>query len=363
MMNQNNKADYSQVSWPQAILHLDMDAFFVNVHLLEHPEDVGIPLAVGGQPQHRGVIASASYEARKRGIHSAMPSATALRKCPELKIVGSTWPSVSEKSRQVMDILRQFGAVEQVSVDEAYVDLSETDIPGQMAAEIRRKVKAETGLPASVGLSMSKLVAKVASDHDKPEGCTIVLPGEEAAFLAPLSVRVIPGIGVKTAEKLAELDIKTCGELANKELSELQKQFGRHAAALQRRAIGIDSRGVSTERGRRKSISHERTFSRDVVDADVLEEKLQEMAARIVKSLQKRGMVAHTVRVKFRWSDFTTFTRQTSFEVGTDSQSLIYGAAIILLKKHWGKEQPVRLIGLGVSGLEKPEVRQFDFGF
>ena len=352
-----------EVAWPQAVLHLDMDAFFVNVHRLEHPEDVGIPLAVGGPPEHRGVIASASYEARQFGIRSAMPSKTALRLCPQLKIVGHNWSPISEYSRKVMAILKEYGSVEQISVDEAYVDLSEAGDPVQLAFEIRQRVKGETELPASVGLSKSKLVAKVASDHDKPEGCTIVLPGQEAVFLAPQPVRVIPGIGPKTAEKLSGLEIETCGDLAAKDLSALQKQFGSHAESLQRRAMGIDKRQVTTERGQRKSISHERTFSQDVADPDTLHKTLRDMASWIAKSLEKRNLVAHTVRVKFRWADFTTFTRQMSFEVGTDDESQIYRAALTLFEKHWRGGQKIRLIGLGVTGLEEPEVRQFDFGF
>jgi DNA polymerase-4 len=353
----------SVVNWSQAVLHLDMDAFFVNVHRLEHPEDVGIPLAVGGQPEHRGVIASASYEARQFGIRSAMPSKTALRLCPQLKIVGHNWSPISEYSRKVMAILKEYGSVEQISVDEAYVDLSDAGDPTQLAFEIRQRVKGETKLPTSVGLSKSKLVAKVASDHDKPEGCTIVLPGQEAAFLAPQPVRVIPGIGPKTAEKLSGLEIETCGDLAAKDLSTLQKYFGSHAESLQRRAMGIDKRRVATERGQRKSISHERTFSQDVADPETLQETLRDMATWIAKSLKKRNMVAHTVRVKFRWADFTTFTRQMSFTVGTDDEVQIYRAGLALFKKQWRVGRKIRLIGLGVSGLEKPEVRQFDFGF
>ena len=162
-----------------------MDAFFVNVHILDHPEDAGMPLAVGGRPETRGVISSASYEARQFGVRSAMPSGRAMRLCPQLKIVGNAWPRIRECSRQVMAILTEYGPIEKMSVDEAYVDLAEAQDPERLARKIQQRVKEETKLPASVGLATSKLVAKVASDFGKPEGCTFVRPGEEASFLQP----------------------------------------------------------------------------------------------------------------------------------------------------------------------------------
>ncbi len=257
--------DVSQAyEWPRAILHLDMDAFYVNVYLLDHPEDAGVPLVVGGKPDLRGVVASASYEARKVGIRSAMPTATAVRLCPSLKIVSPDWSRIHECSQQVMDILRQYGPVEQISVDEAYIDLSEVRDPLSLVAEMGTAVFTQTHLPASVGLATSKLVAKVASDHEKPQGCTIILPGFEAVFLSPLSTRAIWGIGPRTAEKLAAMGLETCGQLAVADLDALYRQFGNQAENLQRRARGIDSREVHEERGLPKSISQEWTFNEDV---------------------------------------------------------------------------------------------------
>ena len=202
------------MSWPRAILHVDMDAFFVNVHLLDHPEDAGIPLAVGGQADERGVITSASYEARQFGVRSAMPTAQALRLVPKLKVVGANWTRIRECSRGVMELLGEYGPLEKMSVDEAYIDLSSTADPTAPAREIRERMPAEMNLPASVGLATSKLVAKVASDFNKPRGFTVVEPGQEAAFLAPLPARAIWGIGPRTAERLAALGIATCGDLA-----------------------------------------------------------------------------------------------------------------------------------------------------
>ncbi len=349
--------------WQKAILHLDMDAFYVNVHLLSHPEDAGRPLAVGGRPSSRGVIASASYEARQYGIRSAMPSNTAMRLCPKLKIVGHDWSRIHDCSKQVMAILLEYGPVEQMSVDEAYVDLSAAPGPEMLAKIIQRRVKEETGLPASVGVATSKLVAKAASDFGKPEGCTIVRPRDEAAFMEPQSVRVIWGIGPRTAERLAELKIHTCGQLAAADPGALERIFGRQARSIQRRAQGIDERIVHPERGLPKSISQEWTFSRDVADPDILIEQLRQQSASVAKSLQKRNLVAHTVRVKFRWADFTTFTRQKSLEVGIDDEEKIYRLALAIWQENWPERQKMRLIGVGVSGLEEPAARQIDFNF
>jgi DNA polymerase-4 len=337
-----------------------MDAFFVNVHLLDHPEDSGIPLVIGGRPEGRGVVASASYEARRYGIHSAMPSATALRLCPELKFAGFNRPRIRECSQQVMNLLREYGPVEKMSVDEAYVDLSGQERPETLAVSIRERVKAETALPASVGLATSKLVAKVASDHDKPEGCTIVRPGEEAAFLAPLPVRAIWGIGPRTAERLAQLEIKTCAQLANADIAALRLKFGRRAESLRQRAQGVDERPVNAEPEQRKSISQERTFAHDVNDPAFLKGKLVELAEEVGEALRSRGLVASTVVVKFRWADFTTFTRQKSVTVPFDDNEEIARLAQLIWEENWPVGQKMRLLGVGVTNLEEPLARQLE---
>lgn len=349
--------------WPRAVLHMDMDAFYVNVHLLDHPEDAGIPLVVGGRPDQRGVVSSASYEARHFGVRSAMPTAQALRLIPKLKIVPPDWSRIKECSRQVMAVLEPFGPLEQISVDEAFVDLGGWPDPETQARTIWERVPAETGLPASVGLATSKLVAKVASDFQKPRGLTLVPPNEEAAFLAPLSVRVIWGIGPRTAERLAELDITTCGQLAGTDPNDLRRVFGREAESLVRRAAGIDPREVVAERGQAKSISQEWTFNRDVTDPEILVERLREMSAEVAASLQKRNLVAYTVRVKFRWADFTTFTRQRTIQVPTDDAGTIYRLAHALWRENWPAGRPVRLLGVGATSLEEGQGRQLGLGF
>jgi DNA polymerase-4 len=262
-----------------------------------------------------------------------------------------------------MELLDHFGPVEKMSVDEAYIDLSDQANPETVAGMIRAEVKAKTELPASVGLATSKLVAKVASDFDKPEGLTIVPPGTEAAFLAPLPTRAIWGIGPKTAAKLAHLGIKKCGELAAAEPDLLRQRFGKQAVDLQERARGIDGRSIHADRGPAKSISQEWTFNNDVTDPEVLRQQLRKMCDSVAISLQKRSLVAHTVTVKFRWADFTTFTRQRSLEVGVDTAVDIHRLAESIWAENWPPGKPTRLLGVGVSKLEEPIGRQLGFDF
>jgi DNA polymerase-4 len=344
--------------WPRAILHLDMDAFFVNVHLLDHPEDAGLPLVVGGRPEERGVVASASYEARRFGIGSAMATSIAVRRCPELRIVDHDWPRIRECSRAIMATLREYGPVEQMSVDEAYVDLSLQAKPEPLAPAIRDRVKRELRLPASVGLATAKLVAKVASDYHKPEGCTIVLPGDEAAFLAPLPTRVLWGIGPATAGRLADLGIHHCRELASADPALLRAHFGQQGPLLRERAQGIDPRPVRDEPAVSKSISQERTFSHDVADTLFLKRQLWKMCRDVATSLHEQSLVARTVTVKFRRADFSTFTRQKTVVTPVNSAEEIYRLSLALWQAHWPPGRPMRLLGVGVANLEESPGRQ-----
>ena len=345
--------------WSRAIVHLDMDAFFVNVHLLANPEDRGRPLAVGGSPNGRGVVASASYEARQFGVHSAMPSSRALRLCPNIKFVRHNWELIRETSAAVMTLLGSYGPLEKMSVDEAYIDVSHHEDPESIALIMRERVKIETNCPASVGLATSKLVAKIASDYDKPEGCTIILPGEEAAFLAPLPVRAISGIGPATAAKLATFNIETCGQLASHDFAALYASFKNQAESLQRRAKGIDNRKVESDPGQSKSISQENTFNKDIDDKEYLCQQISQMSESIARSLRKKNLIAHTVQLKFRWNDFTTFTRQRSVENGIDSPREIERLANAIFDSFWEGEK-LRLIGVGVSNIIEPTGRQLE---
>lgn len=344
--------------WPAAVLHLDLDAFFVGVYLLDHPADRGRPLAVAGGAQERGVITSASYEARAFGVRAGMPTRRALGLCPKLKVVRADWERIRTSSQEVMAILRRYGPTEPTSVDEAYVDLSAAQDPALLAAEIRDRVVQETGLGASVGLGTSRLVAKVASDQAKPGGCVVVPPGEEANFLAPLPAKVIPGIGPRTAERLAGLGIRTCAELARADPERLAQHLGRHAAQLPLRALGLGSAVVRPDRGPPKSISGERTFDRDVTAPDELLREVAAQSARVARRLQLHAMAARTVFVRFRWADFTTFTRQRSFGMATNDAEYITAVAQALWLAHWPPGQPVRLVGVGVANLEPAAGRQ-----
>lgn len=347
----------------RAILHIDMDAFYVNVHLLDHPEDAGIPLVVGGRPDERGVVSSASYEARRLGVRSAMPTSQAVRLAPGLRILSPNWPRIRECSREVMAILAAFGPVEQMSVDEAYLDVGRWPVAETAARTVFERVPAESGLPCSVGLATSKLVAKVASDHNKPRGLTIVPPGTEATFLAPLPARVIWGIGPRTAERLAALGIATCGQLAAADVQQLRGLFGREAEKLIRRAQGLDERPLTPDRGPAKSISQEWTFSRDVGDPAILRERLRAMSNEIAAELVRRDLTAHTIRVKFRAPDFTTFTRQRSVDLGVQDAEVIFRLALAIWSEHWPAGQPMRLIGVAAAGLVEGESRQLGLGF
>jgi DNA polymerase-4 len=338
------------MEWPRAILHLDMDAFFVNVHLLDHPEDRGLPLAIGGKPGTRGVVASASYEARQHGVRSAMPATQAQRRCPELKFAEPDWERIEGCSREVMRRLAEFGAMEPLSVDEAFIDLGESVAPAALAPRLRKYISSETKLPASVGLATCKLVAKVASDFEKPEGCTIVPPGGEAQFLAPLPVRRLYGVGPKTGAALGELGIETCGELAQADVQALLPAFGSYGAVLRQLARGIDTRPVDSSPWERKQISTESTFAQDVDDREPLLAALAKLCEQVAGELTSSGRTGRTVTLKLRWADFTTITRQRTLPGEIAAAEDILRTATVLLDRNW-EGQPVRLLGIGVSRL------------
>jgi DNA polymerase-4 len=342
----------------RAIIHLDMDAFFAAVEVLENSALAGKPVVVGGRPEERGVVAAASYPARAFGVRSAMPMARALRLCPQVIILSPRHDVYRTYSRQVMAILHEASPlVEQMSVDEAYLDLTDQVDEWEEAVGIARRLQArvrdEVGLSSSLGVATNKLVAKVASDHDKPGGLTVVWPGEEAAFLAPLPVRVLWGVGPVTAQKLAEIDVTTVGELAGLEEGALDARFGSHGAEMARRARGIDERPVTTER-ERKSVSQETTFARDLRSADALKEQLERLSQGVAEHLERAELAAGTVAIKLRYTDFTTLTRQMSLSVPTDDAREIYRAALVLLGRVWERDRAVRLLGVAARNLCPP---------
>ncbi|MGD8462893.1 MAG: DNA polymerase IV [Anaerolineae bacterium] len=343
---------------PRAILHLDLDAFFAAVEVLENPTLENKPVVVGGRPEQRGVVAAASYPARAFGIHSAMPMAQAASLCPDLVIVPARHSIYREYSYQVMSLLHEVTPlVEQMSVDEAFLDVTDQVAAWagavDLARQLQQRVRDEVQLSASLGVATNKLVAKVASDRDKPGGLTVVQPGQEAAFLAPLPVRALWGVGPVTAQKLAGMGVRTVADLAQVSETELEARFGQHGRAMARKAQGIDRRPVVTEH-EVKSVSHERTFSRDLGEAEALEAQLQTMSRGVARRLRKAEMAAGTVSIKIRYADFTTLTRQTSLSVPTDEEEIIYRAAVGLLHKVWRPGQRVRLLGVGGQQLSPP---------
>lgn len=343
---------------PRAIIHLDMDAFFAAVEVLEDLSLKGKPVVVGGRPEERGVVAAASYPARAFGVRSAMPMARALRLCPQAVVLPPRHDVYHAYSRRVMAILRETSPlVEQMSVDEAYLDLTEQVQVWEEAVEVARRLQArvrdEVGLSSSLGVATNKLVAKVASDHDKPGGLTIVRPGDEAAFLAPLPVRALWGVGPVTAQKLAQMGVATVGELAQVGEEELSACFGKHGAEMARRARGRDERQVTTEH-ERKSVSQETTFVRDLRSADALKGQLWRLSQGVAQHLERAELAAGTVAIKLRYADFTTLTRQMKLSVPTDDAREIYRAALVLLKRAWERGRAVRLLGVAARNLCPP---------
>jgi DNA polymerase-4 len=343
---------------PRVILHLDLDAFFAAVEALENPALAGKPVIVGGRPEDRGVIASASYEARAYGVRSAMPTGRALTLCPSAILVPPRHRIYRRYSRHVMEILHAASPlVEQMSIDEAYLDLSAQveDWPSAVhrAQALQQQVLLQTKLSASIGVASNKLVAKVASDRDKPGGLTVVRPGEEAAFLAPLPVRVLWGIGPVTARRLAEMGVQTVGQLALVDEPELVTRFGQHGSDMARMALGIDHRPVVTEH-EAKSISQERTFRRDLANGEALTRHLWQQCQEIGRRLEAAGLTAGTVAIKLRYADFETITRQMSLDVPTADEKRLYRATLTLLRRAWDPARSVRLLGVAAHRLSPP---------
>jgi len=348
------------------ILHVDLDAFFCSVEELHQPSLAGTPFVVAGRPDQRGVVASASYPARAYGIRSAMPTARAVRLCPALTIVPPRHGVYGETSDLVMAILREAApVVEQVSIDEAFLDVSDDPRPAQeVAALLQARVRRELRLPTSWGVAGNRLVAKIATEVGKPNGLVVVPPGEEAAFLAPLPAGMLWGVGPKTRLRLEPLGVRTIGDLAAMPPASLAQALGDHGLELASRARGEDSQPV-LDTYEPKSMSAETTFAQDVHDGKELRRTLLGLSEEVGRRLRQSGVAGSTVRLKLRWSDFTTLTRQTRLAQATDQEKEIYRAAAGLLDAAWPTGRPVRRVGVGVSGLGAPErqLHLFDRGW
>ncbi len=341
------------------ILHLDLDAFFCAVEEQLNPELRGKAIAVGGRPDQRGVVSSASYPARRYGVRSAMPMSQALRLCPHLIVVGQTRGVYSERSRAVMAILRDTAPdVEPLSIDEAFLDV--TILPDailDIARRLQKRINEELELPCSLGGATNKLVAKTANTVGKarqamdkpPNAITIVPAGEEADFLAPLPIRRLWGVGPKNAETLQSLGLTTVGDVASWSEEALVARLGKLGGDIWRRARGIDFRPVHAEPGA-KSISKEVTFPKDVADEAELKLTLRRLADGVGRQTRKAGLAGATVKIKLRWTDFTTLSRQVTLDQPTDLDGEIYQSAKALFEQVWLPGRAVRLIGVGIGG-------------
>jgi DNA polymerase-4 len=351
----------------RVIFHLDMDAFYASVEQRDNPALRGKPVIVGSPPTQRGVVCAASYEARKFGVRSAMPSATAGRLCPKGVFVRPRMDAYREESRRIMEIISATGAiVEQMSVDEAYLDLSAmcqadgadasllNSLP--LARGLKQRIRNERHLTATVGIASNKLLAKIASDHQKPDGLTLIAEKEKVEFLRPMPVRTLYGVGKVTNQVLNDAGIQTIGDLQDHK-GDLRALVGSFAGQLKRFAFGEDDRPL--ELGDEiKSISGEETFLQDTEDRKILRACLREQAEDISKRLKRRRLGAHTVQVKVRYGDFTTLTRQITVEEPLAEAREIYRLGCYLLGREKLVSRPLRLLGLGVSSLREPAEQQ-----
>ena len=337
------------------ILHVDMDAFFVSVELLERPELRGKPVVVGGRPDQRGVVSAASYEARKFGIQSAMPLRTAGRLCPHAIFLDGHHAKYGEWSDRVANILAKFSPiVEMVSIDEAYLDLAGTERlhgpPFAAAHKLLRTITTTTGLPCSAGLASTRLVAKVASEQAKPRGLLWVVAGQEPRFLAQLPVRKIPGIGEVTERALRALAIEYVHELADYPQEKLEKIFGQWGTALYRKARGGDSYEFVLD-AEPKSISQNHTFGEDTSDVAAMESMLSHLSQKACKRLREAGLSSRTLTITIRYSGFDTYTRSKTLHDPVQFDADAFAVFLSLFREHRNPQRRVRLIGVALGGL------------
>ncbi|KPV39599.1 hypothetical protein AN478_10735 [Thiohalorhabdus denitrificans] len=347
------------------ILHCDMDSFFAAVHMRDEPHLREVPLVIGGDPEGRGVVSTANYAAREYGIHSAQPAATAKRLCPHAVFLRPELERYRRESRRIMAIFRDFTeVVEPASLDEAYLEVTNRLEPygsaTAVAEAIRARVREETGLTVSIGVSSSRLVAKIASDWDKPDGLTVVRPERVQDFLAPLPVRKLHGVGPATEEVLAGMGIATVADLRDRSREQLAEALGQFGLTLHDFARGIDPRPVGVPR-ERKSLGVEDTFQQDINELEEMDRRLTTMAGHVAEQLAARGLSGRTVTAKVRFPDFRTLTRSQTLERATADPGEIAAWARRLLRRTEAGQRPVRLLGVTVSNLEEAgaEAEQF----
>ncbi|MFC2009512.1 DNA polymerase IV [Chloroflexota bacterium] len=343
----------------RTIIHIDLDSFFVSVERVLNPELNEKPVVVGGRPDRRGVIASASYEARKFGLRSAMPLATAVRICPQAIFIEGNFARYKEFSYKFMAILNDFSPfIEPVGIDEAYLDVTGFEsLHGsirKMAIAMKQRIKTELGLPSSIGIAGCKVVAKIASDYSKPDGLVEVPKGNEREFLSPLSVDKLPGVGKKTFKVLKEMGINTVGALSRIPTQTLTDRFGTTGEMIRCYANGIDNSEVLPS-GDAKSISRETTFGKDIIDRSYLEAVLWTQSEKVGADLRRKDKKARCVTLKLRYEDFSTITRSHTLPESISADKQIFDTGVKLLDKAISHQrQGVRLIGIGVSNLVEP---------
>lgn len=344
------------------ILHCDMDAFYASIHIRDDPSLAGKPVVIGGEPGQRGVVAAASYEARKYGIHSAMPSARAHRLCPDALFLAPDFARYRRESKRIFALFREFTPlVQTVALDEAYLDVSAHFRPWGsatgVAEALRARIREEVRLTVSVGVAPNRLVAKIASDFDKPDGLTVVRPHRVQAFLDPLPVRRLPGVGPATERRLAELGVRMVRDLRSLARQRVVERLGRNGERLHAFARGRDDRPVRVHQPA-KSLSCERTWAEDLRSLAVMEERLGAMAADVAGGLVRRNLTACTVTVKVRYPDFTTVTRSSTLEGPTCDSRRIQEVARMLLRRTEAAARGVRLLGVSASNLVSGGVEQ-----
>ncbi|QZD94627.1 DNA polymerase IV [Qipengyuania gelatinilytica] len=355
-MSETDDSDEGEADGLRKIIHVDMDAFFASVEQRDNPDLRGKPVAVGGS-SGRGVVAAASYEARKFGVRSAMPSVTAKRKCPDLIFVKSRFDAYREVSQQIRAIFRHHtDLVEPLSLDEAYLDVTEDKLgigsATRIAELIRQEIKAKTKLTASAGVSYNKFLAKLASDQNKPDGMCVIRPGQGADFVQSLPVRRFHGVGPKAEEKMGRLGIATGADLAAKDIEWLRAHFGSFADYLYRAARGIDLRPVRSSRIR-KSVGGERTFSRDLSSGSELRETLEDIIEIVWGYIERAEAKGRTVTLKMKYTDFQIFSRAKTLDQPIASKDEFAEVSRVLLEEVLPLPMPIRLMGLTLSKLER----------
>ena len=351
------------------IFHIDLDAFFVSVEQVLNPKLKGKPVIVGGDPERRGVVASASYEARPFGIHAGMPLSQARRLCPQAILIRANFSRYKDASSKFMKILGDFSPnIEPLGLDEAYLDVTGYEepygSPQKLARALKERIYEELELTASVGIGTCKVVAKIASDLCKPDGVLEIVPGGEQAFFNPLPVARLPGVGKKTEQTLKEMGVTTIGELASLPLDTIKRQFGATGAVVHSYARGIDNRKVEAP-GEAKSISQQLTFGRDTLDHNFLEANLHNLCQEVCQELRSQNKRARCVAIRLRYADFKTITRQVILKEASDVTQVVFATAQQLLSKALAKqEKPIRLIGIRISSLvgEEKQLPMFDSG-